>query len=50
MLNREANRIAHAILERSKEEQEPILLLFEHDAPAIVSMLGTIKAGKYYIL
>ena len=46
MLNEAANRLAQAIMKRHAEGQEPIALLFEHDTPMIVAILGVLKAGK----
>jgi amino acid adenylation domain-containing protein len=48
-LNQWANVIAHAILELRGEGQEPIALLFGHDAQVIAAILGTLKAGKFYM-
>jgi len=44
-LNRAANRIAHAILDRSDVVQQPIAVLFEHGAPFVTASLGVLKAG-----
>jgi len=44
-----ANRIAHSILSMCKEGEERIALLFEHDAPMVAALLGTLKAGKTYV-
>ena len=48
-LNRAANRVARAILERRGQGAEPIALLLEHDAPLIAAILGVMKAGKFYV-
>jgi amino acid adenylation domain-containing protein len=48
-LNRLANRVAHAILARSRAGQEPILLVLEHGAAAVAAILGVLKAGKLYV-
>jgi len=48
-LNKTANWVADAILAKRGEGQETIALLLEHDAPAIASILGIIKAGKIYV-
>lgn len=48
-LNREANRMAQAILDRLGERPEPVALLLDHDTPLVVSMLGALKAGKFYV-
>src|SRR5215468_2319770 len=47
-LNRAANRIAHAILDRLGPGSEPIALLFEHGADIIGAIFGVLKAGKFY--
>ena len=48
-LNKAANRLAHAILSKRGSQPEPIALLFEQDAPAIVAMFAILKAGKFYV-
>jgi non-ribosomal peptide synthetase component F len=48
-LNKAANRVARAILDKRGEDQETIALLFGHDAPMIVAILGVLKAGKIYV-
>jgi amino acid adenylation domain-containing protein len=48
-LNRLANRMARAILGRRGTGSEPVLLLFEKDAPLIAAMLAVLKAGKFYV-
>jgi amino acid adenylation domain-containing protein len=48
-LNRWANRVARTILAQRGEGAEPIALLFEHGIPAIVALLGVLKAGKSYV-
>jgi amino acid adenylation domain-containing protein len=48
-LNRYANQIARAILERRGQGSEPVALLLEHDIDAIAAILGTLKAGKFYV-
>jgi arthrofactin-type cyclic lipopeptide synthetase A len=30
-------------------ESEPVVLLFEQGAAAIIAILGTLKAGKFYV-
>ncbi|MEO8564790.1 MAG: non-ribosomal peptide synthetase [Betaproteobacteria bacterium] len=44
-LNRAANRIARAILDRSDALQQPIAVLFEQGAPFVIASLGVLKAG-----
>lgn len=46
-LNQAANRLAQAILQQQVEEK-PIALLFDHDAPCLIAMLGVLKAGNAY--
>ena len=48
-LNKEANRIAHALVRRFGCGEQRIALLFEHDTPMIAGMLGALKAGKTYV-
>jgi amino acid adenylation domain-containing protein len=47
-LNRSANRLAQAIGQRSYNNN-PVALLLEHDAAAIVAILGVLKAGKCFV-
>ena len=48
-LNRLANGIAKLILQARGQASEPVGLLLEHGAPAIIGVLGTLKAGKIYV-
>ena len=48
-LNYSANRLARAILEFS-QDNEPIAILMEHDAPAIIAILGALKTSKSFVL
>jgi len=48
-LNRFANQVAQTIRRTRGEAEERIALLFEHDAPMIAALLGTLKAGKTYV-
>jgi len=48
-LNASANRVAHAMLERLGEGEEPVPLLFGNDLPMVSAMLGALKAGKAYV-
>ena len=48
-LNREATRMAQAILDQLGEQPEPVALLLDHDTPLVASMLGVLKAGKFYV-
>ena len=45
-LNREANRIAHAILARDQTGRTPVVVLLEQGALPIAALLGVWKAGK----
>ncbi|MBA3945626.1 MAG: non-ribosomal peptide synthetase [Herpetosiphonaceae bacterium] len=47
-LNRAANRLAHALLERGSDET-PIALLFEQGAAMIIALLGAMKAIRIYV-
>ena len=49
-LNTAANRVAQAILAGRGDAPEPVALLFEKGIPLIASILGALKAGKFYIL
>jgi amino acid adenylation domain-containing protein len=48
-LNREANRLARAILARRGSAAEPIAVLLDQGAPAIAAIFGVLKAGKFYV-
>jgi amino acid adenylation domain-containing protein len=48
-LNRAANRVARAILGRQAPGAEPVGLLFDTGIDAIAAVLGTLKAGKFYV-
>jgi amino acid adenylation domain-containing protein len=48
-LNRSANRIAHAILDRRGERPEPIAILMEKDIAAVATGMGLLKAGKILV-
>lgn len=49
-LDQHANFIAAAILEQLGLVSDPVALLMEHDAPLIAAILGTLKAGKIYLV
>jgi amino acid adenylation domain-containing protein len=49
-LNRYANRIARAILDRRGFESEPITLLFEQSVDLVAAIFGVLKAGKFYVV
>jgi amino acid adenylation domain-containing protein len=48
-LDASANRVAHAILERLGEGEEPVPVLFGNDLPMVSAMFGALKAGKAYV-
>jgi acyl-coenzyme A synthetase/AMP-(fatty) acid ligase len=48
-LNRAANRVARAILDRSDVGQQPIAVLFEHGVPFVTASLGALKAGMVQV-
>ena len=48
-LNKTANRIAHAILSKSGQANEPVAVVVENDAATIAAILGVLKAGKIYV-
>ena len=48
-LNRYANRIAHAILEKRGLGSEPIALFFEKSIELVAAIFGVLKAGKFYV-
>ena len=49
-LNGAANRIAWAVMERFGTENEPLAVMLEHGATAIVAILGVLKAGKILVV
>jgi amino acid adenylation domain-containing protein len=48
-LDRAARAVARSILRRVGPSNEPIALLFEHDALMVVALLGALFAGKAYV-
>lgn len=48
-LNQLANRVAHALLKRKQHIEEPVAFLLGHGIPAIITILGILKAGKIYV-
>jgi amino acid adenylation domain-containing protein len=48
-LNRRANRIAHAILAYRRQGPEPVAFLLEPGTSAIATILGILKAGRFYL-
>jgi len=47
--NQAANQLARAILTHKLQDNEPVALLLEHDAPAIVAIFGALKAGTSFV-
>lgn len=47
-LNTRAEKLAQAINEHGVSRPAPILLVFNHDAPAIAAVLGVLKSGHFY--
>ena len=48
-LNQAANRVAHILKDSTTEILRPVALLFNHNAAMVIAMLGTLKAGGFYI-
>jgi amino acid adenylation domain-containing protein len=48
-LNRVANRVARAIVEKRGNGEEPVALLLEKNAPMIAAILAVLKASKIYM-
>jgi non-ribosomal peptide synthetase component F len=48
-LNKAANRVARAILNRRNEREKLVALLFEPGSQVVVAMLGALKAGTIYV-
>ncbi len=49
-LNRRANRVAHALLQRIGAGRSPVGILIEQGAPLIAAYLGALKAGKIAVV
>jgi amino acid adenylation domain-containing protein len=49
-LNRMANRVARALVNEHGVNAEPVGLLFGNGAPLMASILGVLKAGKFFVL
>jgi amino acid adenylation domain-containing protein len=49
-LNASANRVGRAILFRIGADAECVALLFDQGAALIASMIGALKAGKYFVV
>lgn len=48
-LNEKSNRLAHGILSKIGEKEEAVALLLDKDIAFIEALLGSLKAGKFYI-
>src|SRR6201986_1241306 len=48
-LDERSNRVAAEILRPGGDTSPPVALLFEHDAPLIAAIFGTLKAGRLYV-
>lgn len=48
-LNRDANRVAHAILGQTGIEDRPVALLFEQGIQAVTGIFGVLKAGRAFV-
>lgn len=48
-LNQTSKRVAQSMLHACGAGEARVALLFEHDAPMIAGMLGSLKAGKTYV-
>jgi amino acid adenylation domain-containing protein len=50
ILNRETNRIAHALLRLAGTDRSAVVILIEQSAPLIAAYLGAMKAGKIAVV
>ncbi len=50
LLNREANRLAHALLGRAGGGRSTVVTVIEQSAPLIAAYLGAMKAGKIAVV
>src|SRR5205814_79397 len=48
-LNKLANGLARVLLQQFGDDR-PVVILMEHDAPAVVAIFGALKASKIFIL
>ena len=48
-LNRTADRIAVGILDQLGDREEPVAILFEQSAEAVIAILAILKAGKIFL-
>ncbi|WKX69472.1 non-ribosomal peptide synthetase [Streptomyces sp. XD-27] len=48
-LDRQANRVAHALIERGVRPQDPVAVLLGRDVEMTVALFGVAKAGAVYV-
>ncbi|MFF3500900.1 amino acid adenylation domain-containing protein [Streptomyces sp. NPDC003247] len=48
-LDREANRLAHALIRRGVRPQDPVAVLLGRDIEMTVALFGVVKAGAVYV-
>ena len=46
VLNKAANCVARVVLEKSRDSDRPVVVVFDHDAPIVIAILAVLKAGK----
>ncbi|MCV6636088.1 amino acid adenylation domain-containing protein [Candidatus Albibeggiatoa sp. nov. NOAA] len=49
VLNQKSNQLAHYLLKTCGYQEQRVALLFEHDAPMLMGILGVLKTGKTYV-
>jgi len=49
-LNDKANRFARVLLQSQGRRAQPVALLLEKDVAQVAAMLGTMKAGKFFLI
>ncbi|GAB2734824.1 non-ribosomal peptide synthetase [Amycolatopsis magusensis] len=48
-LDRRANQLAHALLDRGVRPQDPVAVLLDRDVEMVVALFGVLKAGAVYV-
>jgi acyl-CoA synthetase (AMP-forming)/AMP-acid ligase II len=48
-LNRTANRLAHAVLDRGGQQGDRVAIVMDLGAPAVAAMLAVLKAGRMVV-
>jgi len=48
-VNSGANRLAHAILASAGDREGPVALLLDQGIEAVIAVIGSLKAGKFYV-